>query len=340
MVGGEPAADLGQHDAVGVAGARLDRRGVVPAFDRLRPARGGAGDGDGPLPVSRCRWWTGVSERGQSPVNTMQVAAVEMPFDRRVGAQPLQRRGGELVQHRAAVEQQQRADHRLQIRGTISPSAEHRANGLDCLLDGISTEHSLRQRLPRERPDLIECGEPGEQIGVGEEIGACLHADLPRETLPQLLWAQQLGPLLCRPGPEVAPQLTAAVQDDRGGVAGEPALEHGVGMPVQHGQRLVQWCGQSQNRLPLPVFAVPVEPQQVETESLQRIALVLRQPFLATETIQPQRPLPSRFRCLPIHDRRRRPVSCSPRRVSISTRQAWMWSMPRASLSASSRPDR
>ena len=92
MVGGEPASDLGQHDAVGVTGAWLDRRGGVPAFDRLSPARGGAGDGDGPLPVSRCRWWTGVSERGQSPVNTMQVAAVEMPFDRRVRAQPLQRR--------------------------------------------------------------------------------------------------------------------------------------------------------------------------------------------------------------------------------------------------------
>ena len=71
---------------------RLDRRGGVPAFDRVRPARGGAGDGDGPLPVSRCRWRTGVAERGQGPVNAVQVAAVEMPFDRLVRAQSLQRR--------------------------------------------------------------------------------------------------------------------------------------------------------------------------------------------------------------------------------------------------------
>ena len=130
---------------------------------------------------------------------------------------------------------------------------------------------------------------------MGEQIGTCLHADLPRETLPQLLRAQQIGPLLCRPRPEVAPQLAAAVQHDRGGVAGEPPLEHGVGMPVQHRQRLVQWRGQSQNRLPLPVFAVPVEPQQVETESLQRIGFVLRTAVLADGNDPAvQRPLPSR----------------------------------------------
>lgn len=122
---------------------------------------------------------------------------------------------------------------------------------------------------------------------MSEQIGACLHAYLPAEALPQLLWAQQLGPLLCRPGPEVAAQLATVVQDDRGGVAGEPSLEHGVGMPVQSRDRLVQWRGQSRNRLPLPVFTVPVEPQQVETEGLQRIGLVLREPFVSPEMIQP-----------------------------------------------------
>lgn len=76
VMSGWSAVDLGQHDAMGGASARLDRCRGVPAFDCLHPARGGAGDGDGPVPISRCRWRGGVSERGQSPVNAVQVAAV------------------------------------------------------------------------------------------------------------------------------------------------------------------------------------------------------------------------------------------------------------------------
>ena len=92
VFGRQPSADLGQNDAVGVAGAGLDRCGGVPAFDRVRPARGGAGDGDGPVPVSRCRRRTGVAEHGQGPVNAVQVAAVKVPFDRFVRTQSLQHR--------------------------------------------------------------------------------------------------------------------------------------------------------------------------------------------------------------------------------------------------------
>ena len=106
VFGREPSADLGQNDAVGVAGARLDRRGGVPAFDRVRPARRGAVDRDGPVPVSRCRWRTGVTECGQGPVNAVQVATVEMPLNRRIRAQAVQRRRGQIAQQRAAVEQQ------------------------------------------------------------------------------------------------------------------------------------------------------------------------------------------------------------------------------------------
>ena len=198
--------------------------------------------------------------------------------------------------------------------------------------------------MSRERPDQVEGGEPGQQIGMGEQIGTCLHADLPRESLPQLLRTQQISPLAGRPRPEVSAQLAAVVQHDRGGVAGEPPLKHSVGMPVQNRQRLVQRRGQPQNRLPAWVITIPIEPQQVETEAVQRIGFVPGQPVAPPETVDVQRPCPGR--CCGRPDGRRtrsghgRPVSCSPRRVSISTRQAWIWSMPRASLSAKSRPDR
>ena len=58
----------------------------MPAFDRVRPGRGGAGDRDGPVAVFRCRGRAGVAERGQGPVNAVQVAAMEVPLDRRMSA--------------------------------------------------------------------------------------------------------------------------------------------------------------------------------------------------------------------------------------------------------------
>ncbi len=285
MVGGEPTADLGQHDAMGVLvwtvavawqrSTACAQPGAVPVMGTGPFPYRGAGGGSVWPSVARtrstpCRWrpWKcrSIAASARNRSNAGEVSSLS------IGLRLSSSSNVQIIDSRFAA----RYPHSLST-----------ANRLDRPLDGGGTENPLRQRLPRERPDQIECGEPGEQIGMNEQIGTCLHADLPRETLPQLLWAQQLGPHLCRPGPEVAAQLAAAVRDDRAGGAGEPSLEHGVGMPVRHGERLVQWRGQPRNRLPLPVFTVPVEPQQVETKSLQRIGLVLRQPFMAPETIQP-----------------------------------------------------
>jgi hypothetical protein len=148
--------------------------------------------------------------------------------------------------------------------------------------------------MSRERPDQVEGGEPGQQIGMGEQIGTGLHADLPRESLPQLLRAQQIGPLASRPRPEVSAQLAAVVQHDRGGVAGEASLKHGVGTPVQDRERFVQRRGQPPNRPPLGVFTISVEPQPVESEALQRLGFARGEPIAPPETGQLQRPRPSR----------------------------------------------
>ena len=46
-------------------------------------------------------------------------------------------------------------------------------------------------------------------------------------------------------------------------------------MPVQNREGLVQRRGQPPNRLPARVITIPIEPQQVETEVLQRIGFGL-----------------------------------------------------------------
>ena len=291
-------------------------------------------------------------ESGHGPVNAVQVPG-EVLSHRGIGAQPGQRLAGQVLQPRAAVKQQHVADHGCQVSfgaTMIAPAGENVADLPDGIINRVFAEHARGQRLAVEAPNAVERGEPAQQVGVGEQVRACAGAHLPRPRLPELASAgpDQVGPVLRGPRPVRQAQLGAPCQDKSGRVPGEPALVAGIWMPVQRGPGVVERPHQLPDRPPGRRAQVAVSaPEQIQPESPQAGHLGHGELALPGVAFQVNGPWPgrrtgragdSRRRC-PGHAQRS-PAGCSPRRASVSTRHAWMWSMDLLSLSARSRPDR
>ena len=349
---GQPAARLGQHDTVDASGDGRQGRCRVPALDPASPGVRCSRDHGRPVTVLRRGRRFRVPEGRQGPVDAVQVSG-EVPSHRGIGAQPGQRLAGQVLQPRAAVEQQHVADHGRQLSfaaAMVAPAGENVADLPDGIVNRVFAEHARGQRLAVEAPDAVERGEPARQVGVGEQIRACAGAHLPRPRLPELAGARpdQVGPVLRGPRQVRPAQLGAPCQHEGGRVPGEPPLMAGIRVPVQRGPGIVERLHQLPDRPPGRRAQVAVSaPEQFQPESTQAVQLGHGEQALPGAAFQVNGPWPgrragradgSRRRC-PGHAQRS-PAGCPPRRASVSTRQSWMCCMPWLSLSARSRPDR
>jgi hypothetical protein len=153
VFGGEPASDLRQHGAVVVANLGRQCGGGVPAFEPFGPRTGGALDRGHP-PAVRRRRRGAVAEGGRCPLDPVQSA--EIPLGHvRVLPDPVERFGGQIVQHRAAVEQerltQDRRDPGVDILlDLIAPATKHMRHLLLRVVDAIFAEHAPGQRQALE----------------------------------------------------------------------------------------------------------------------------------------------------------------------------------------------
>ena len=62
----------------------------------------------------------------------------------------------------------------------VAPAGQHVADLPDGIVDRVAAEDAPGQRLAVEAADAVERGEPAQQVGIGEQVGAGVGADLPR----------------------------------------------------------------------------------------------------------------------------------------------------------------
>ena len=219
MLGGQPSAGLGQHTAVTGADLRRQRRGRMPALDPLRPAGRRPLDRHQPGTVLKRRWRVSVTERGHGPVDAIKRGSPILTH-RGIAAQPQQQVAGQVLQQRAAIEQEHLGDHRGQVRltGTVTPAGQHLADLPDGVVHRLAAEDPPGQARALEAADAVERGEPGQQVGIGQDVGAGVGADLARPCPAEVLTAgvDEVDPILLAPAPERSLQITAAHQHQPG----------------------------------------------------------------------------------------------------------------------------
>ena len=267
-----------------------------------------------------------------------------------LAADPLEQPGAQVLQVRAAVEEEHLAgDHRQQLvvvaAEPVAPSGQHRADPADLAVHAVAPEDAPGQGKAAEAAEPAEGGEAAEQEGVRGQVRAHGVVRPARGGLaePVLVLAQEPGPLLLGPCPVGPAGLGAPQQHHRGRVQHRPA-------PVR-GQRALQRCGrvverpqQAPDLLPAPGGrVVPGQAAQVAGPELDDRVL-LRRPEQRRRVVagRVDRPLPragESGRPAAEGDGHRDASVPSPL-VRAWTRRAWMCCMPWLSFPASSRPDR
>ena len=357
MFGGQPPPGLGHQGADGGADLGRERRGVVPPLDPADPGRIGALDHRHGVGAGAHRW-VAVPQCGHRPLQGEEHRAVVLGV-RRVRPQLPERLGGQVLQPRAAVDQQRLGEHPAPpvLRGqdaAIAPPVENLAGSPHRVLDEVGAENELRQMEPIERAQLLRVGEATEQIAERNEEGP--HRDLGRQCPrgQELLGARaaQRRPVRSRPSPVGPTRFGAVLQDQTRRVRAGSPIPCG-GCVMQHRPGLVQRGDQPGEGVP-PRRASVSAPRAAATqigrpELEQRPQLrggELPLPVVAVQ-VQWERPRPPLGQraiandpsCAGVHVRS--PVAAPvPAAVSWLTRCAWICAIERFSLAARSRPDR
>jgi hypothetical protein len=309
-----------------------ERRGLAPALDPRHPIGGGALHGHR-LALVAPRRRIGEAHGGHGASDGMERAAP--PAHPWIVVQALQRLRGQVLQARAAVDQECLHEDRAQpLVGAglaVAPALKPRVHGAEGAADRLAAEYPLSEREAVEGAELVERGEAAEQVAVGGDVGpdGLVQPTWPRplEGVPVL--PDQPNPRLPRPAPVGGALLRAPGQHEPDRVQRRAAVKCGVG-PMQGKPRSVERRQQAADGGPPRQRRIVAPPSaKMPSQGRQRLLFVRRQCRAAVEAGN-------------IEDRRRRahawPAGSTP--ASMATRQSWICAMPRASLSASSRPER
>lgn len=101
--------------------------------------------------------------------------AVEPSAQQPVAPYSMEQVVGEIGQKRASVDQQQLAGRRgpAVLGAAVAPSGQDLLDLVDGGFDGLATEDAPGQGRTMEPADAVQVGEPGQQIAVGQDVGAC-----------------------------------------------------------------------------------------------------------------------------------------------------------------------
>ena len=178
----------------------------MPALYPGGPRRAGAIDARGVVAAGAHRR-VAKADRGDCPLRRIKHLAF-MADCCRVAAQHGKRLGGQVFQPWAAVDQQCLAEGSAQPmpgaqRIPATPLVTDLADPSRRLFDGIAAEDQAGQVQRVEVAQVMEAGEPAEQVGEGDKEPP--HRPLGRQRPPgeELLGAgaAQPGPIPVRPGP-------------------------------------------------------------------------------------------------------------------------------------------
>ena len=296
--------------------------------------------------------WPSAATARWTPCRVRAAAARPSPGSRR---SPHQGLGGQVLQPRAAVEQQHLADHRCQRSRGRGDTPSRPAPSRTCSTPAStgSLPNTRRARVGRvEAAEPVEGGEPAEQVGVGEQVGAGAGADLPGPRLPELApcWRRSGPTQSCVDQPqkaraELAAAHAAPARPRRARTAAGGASSGAQCRAARASCERPRPAGRSAAtaRVSRQVVVAPRRRSIPPSPAAPRLGL--GQQSASVDSGSGRRPCPERVAAALVIGRwrvtghRRRRLR-SPARVSISTRQAWICSMPRLSLSARSRPDR
>ena len=237
MFGGQPPAGLGQVRADEGADLRGQRRGVIPALNVSGPLRGGAGD-LGQARVADAHGWVAEAQGCDGLLNGEQ--ATGLPARRaRVGAEPGQHVGAQVLEQRTAVVQQQLAQHRGQLVAAaagmdlIAPSGEDAGDLAHRVVHDLLTEDLVAQLAAVEPAEPAEAVEAGQQVAEGHHVRPDLAVRPARSVTLELPGggSGQAQPPIGRPAPVRRPGLGAASQDQRDRVVRRAPVSPACGQP-------------------------------------------------------------------------------------------------------------
>ena len=351
---GEPPAGFGDLGADQGANLGGQRRGVIPTLHVSRPLPRGSLD-DGNARVSCAHGRIAETQRRDGLLDREQSAGLQ---SWRVRVVPLfaEHLGAQILQQRTAVVQQQLTQHRgHQVAAARTDPVTPPGEGVDDLMhrviDGFLAEDLVGQLNTVEGSEPMQRVDAGQQIAEGEDVRPDRAGSPARfgGLEPFGGGPEQVQPLLARPPPVGRLHLGAAQQYHRDRVIGSAPMPPSVRLP-QRISRIVQRPQQPGDRMPPQrVTAAVVSPTQIRSQASQRILFRRAERPGPVVTLDVDRPQPGRgdlvamwcgaCRWAGCHDCP--PAdACAPDAVSMSIRHAWICSIPRASLSARSRPDR
>ncbi|WP_285475462.1 hypothetical protein [Actinoplanes sp. NBRC 101535] len=151
---------------------------------------------------------------------------------------PVERFGGQIVQHRTAVEQERLAQDRRDpgvdvVLDLIAPATKHVRHLLLRVVDAIFAEHAPGQRQPLETAQPVELGEATEQVGVGGQVWARGLTGPSWRVRGELAGtaADQSEPILGRPCPDRPVVFDRAQENQGDGVVDATAVPAVIGTP-------------------------------------------------------------------------------------------------------------
>ncbi len=348
VLGLQPAAGLQQRRAEAVPDPGRERGRAVPALHLRLPGRRASAR---PRRVTARQPLRRVAEAqlGDGPLHGVQRVAPRGGQEA-LAAGPLEQLGAQVLQVRAAVQEEHLAgDHRQQLvvvaAEPVAPPGQHRADAADLAVDPVAPEDAPGQGEAAEAAEPVEGSEAAEQEGVRGQVRA--HGIVGpaggRLAEPVLVPAQQPGPLLIGPRPVGPARLGAPQQHHRCRVQHRPA-------PVRRQRRLQRRGTSSSGRSRRRTCrhrpggrVVPGQPAQVAGPSSTMASFSApgaRARCRSGAGSTGHRQGPGKPGAAGRGGDGHRAASAPSPPVRAWTRQAWMCCMPRLSLSASSRPDR
>ena len=351
MFGLQPAPGLEQRGPDAAADPGCERGSGMPPVCPLRPFGRAAG---GPVwTAASARSWR-ITEAQVSHGSLHRVQRVQpQAWKELLAADPVEQPGAQVLQVRAAVQQENLAgDHRQQrvvlAAEPVSPPGEHRADAADLAVYPVAAENPPGQDEAVEPAKLAEGGKTAEQEGVRCQVGTDRIISPCGSSFAEsvLVTADDSGPLLFCPCPVRPAGLRAPQQHYRARIGHRPAAMR-RGWRLQRGGGVIQGPQQPPDRLPPSggQVAAGQAAQVVHPEIGNGRCLSSPDGWRGVIAPRVDRPAPAPVTSSRQHSQRRAHAgtsgtASSPAQASIRTRQAWMWSMPLLSLLARSRPDR